>query len=408
MNIPDSIQEWWTYPLASRVGTRTVLGAISSTGEVLACSLDHTTGITGRHVVGTAPADDHNTPALHPAVEGRRMLMVWSQHGAENVIHLKVSDQARDVASLVAAPAVTADVGGPVSYQQVFRITHLCTPTVDTFWVLTRVTSYVWTVTTVVVAQDTGAITVGATQPLVTASDLTYLSCASAHNSGAEVIRVAWGYNPGASKSAVRYFEINVETGAVTSPIDPGVNANLDGTNLPLVDTAVAPLLPDRPAGSSRRLLYARPGPSSPGVAYAEWDSTTPDSATYHVVTIEGGGTSTSSYGTAGPRVGYTAAANYIPGMAFPDPCPAGEVYVARRDATTGKSTVEHYRDGTPEILAASYTTRLIRPVPVRDSTRVLVSDVTDYAADSYTAFLASVMTVGLDGIREPLYLMRR
>ncbi|WP_372595659.1 hypothetical protein, partial [Actinotalea sp.] len=134
-------------------------------------------------------------------------------------------------------------------------------------------------------------------------------------------------------------------------------------------------------------------GPALAAVAYAEWDESTPDAATYYVTARSGTGWTTTEYGTAGPRLGYTDTANYIAGMAFPNPCIDDRVAVARQ--VDGLSSVDMYVGDTSTQLAASATTRLARPAfPINgDPTRVIASDVSYYGA-SYTDYASDIVAL--------------
>jgi len=389
--VPDAIGEWWVSPIATALpDDRTVFGAISSTGDILACEMDHATGAARRVVIDTAIPDDHCCPALW-AMAGHRLVAVWTLHGADALLHVKVSDATGDIASMAAAPEVAFTAPGATSYAQVHRIAALSDANQDTFWVFTRIAQYTWRMVPMTVNQATGAVTFGSMVNVMSATEQAYISTADAHTPSGQTIRFAWGYNPAAPVSEVRYVEVDAVTGAITSPVDATVSANMDGTNLPLVDTTVGALLPDVGTGRSRRLFYARPGPATPAVAYAEWDEATPDEATYKVTTLTG---TTTEYGIAGPRVGYSSAANYVAGMAFPNPCADDRVAVAR--VSEGTSTVELWVAGAGTVLAES-STRLVRPqFPAGRDDRVICSAVSYYGT-TYTDYVSDIRALFAD-----------
>lgn len=395
--VTDAIGEWWVYPVATQIAPdKSVFGAISSTGEVLACEMEHTRMTSKRVVVGMIQVDDHNVPALHASNPGRRMLMAWTRHGVDNVIRFKVSDTAQTVESLATAPLVNYECPETVSYAQIYRVDALSDGVQDTFWVFSRVTLATWRCLVVSVNQTTGALTFGPITTLLTADGQTYIHAAESHGG---VLRVAWSFNPAAPYHAIRYFEIDMSTGAITSPVVPTLAANLNtGIGLPLHDTAVPPVIPEPAAGDSRIMFYTRPGPYKRGIAYADYSNADPDNATYKITTIEDGGvTSTRAYGISGPRFGYVASSNYLPGMAFPDPCEVDEVVIARK--TGAVSTVERAMwDGTNVVttmLGQSYASRLARPMlPVGQSTRVLCSDIIWYNPTSFFDYHAGVRDV--------------
>jgi len=88
----------------------------------------------------------------------------------------------------------------------------------------------------------------------------------------------------------------------------------------------------------------------------------------------------------AGTRFGYTAAANYLGGAAFPSGTPGGVIYLAREDS--GEWFVEKWEDdggwAKAETIATSTGHPLIRPWPVGDKlTFAAVSTYADY--DTWT-----------------------
>lgn len=398
--IRDGIGEWWVYPLATYLPgpvERTVVGAIASNGTVLAVEFNHQDGTETRVEVGSTVPDDHNCPAIW-AAEGRRLVMMWTQHGRDTLIQARVSDADGAVQSLAGAVAQDFTASTGTSYTQIHRIEHLSDDAQDTFWVFYRIGTLAWAYVQCSVDQATGTITWGAQQQLVTGTSQAYLSVMNAHAAGDQTLRVAWGFNPGPDYHPLMYIEINTVTGAITSPLDPTLAANMSGAGLPMVSTDITPLLPDLPPEQSRRLFYVRPGPALPAVAYAEWDETTPDEAVYKVTQLTASGEwTTRDYGTSGPRLGFSVGGNYIAGMAFPDPCPDDRVVVARK--VGGMSTVEAYRTddtGTfPLTLVEDGTFRLARPIVAKDGgpDRVVVSRVRHYGAD-YTDYLADVVAL--------------
>lgn len=391
--IVDGIQEWWQYPLATYLETpdrRTVFSGISSTGEVLAMEVNHDTGNKKRVEVASVPVDDHNTPILW-AAPGRRMVMMYTHRGSDSVIYYKVSDTSGDIDTLASATELTKDFGDAISYNQLFKIDSLSSASEDVFWYFNRVTAAGWNITPMTVNQSTGAVTWGTSRAIISSTSQAYLSIAEDYSSGVQKLRVSWCHNPAAASSAVRYFEINCSTGAITSPLDGSLSANVSGTNLPINEAALSPLLEGLASGFSRRMFYVRGGPALPAVAIAEWDNTTPDEAEYKVVrAVDSTATAwtVDSYGTAGPRIGYHAGANYISGMTFPYPANDESVIVARE--TEGYSTVEIWNRTTSAVIktvvAHSYANRLIRPVtPVNGGPiSVMFSNVSEYSPTSY------------------------
>ncbi len=295
----DAVTEWWVQPIATYLKspyTRVVHGAISSTGQILACETNILKGTTKRVVAGTVGIDDHNTPALW-AEEGRRFLLGWSGHEADSKIQFKCSSRSGDIDSFASAQQFQFASSGTSSYVQIIKIDSLSSDSADVFWVFNRKGGVAWQIVPVTVTQATGIITFGTAITVFNApGNQAYITIADAHvaSPGDQVIRVAWGYNPSLSLHAIFAFNIDVVTGAITNLVDGGFSANLDGTNLPITDTVPpAAFLAEPSAGNSRRLFYVRPGPDNYAVAYADWATATPDLATYKVKeypTIEGTG----------------------------------------------------------------------------------------------------------------------
>jgi hypothetical protein len=186
---------------------------------------------------------------------------------------------------------------------------------------------------------------------------------------GNQTIRLAWGYNPAQPVHAVRYLEIDCVTGEIATPLDPAFRVTLKelAGGSGIVDVEMPTLLPELEPGFSRRLFAVRPGPDTPAIAYAEWAIDAPDDATYAVIELNrnsatGGGVSmrNTRLGRSGARVGYTAAANYIAGLAFEHP--------SRRQAVICAST-----DGETETVARllladdGYATEVLHRQPTAD-----------------------------------------
>jgi hypothetical protein len=286
--MPDAVSEWWIRPLATTLTSpyqRTVFGAIAPNGKVLACELNHATGVRRRYEVGQAAVDDHCTPALY-AEAGHRFVLAWTNHNADSLTHFKVSDSAGTLGSFALSTDVTYSHTGIASYAQLHRITALSDATQDTFWYFGRVANDTWKLVPFSVNQATGSITFSSAVTLVSSGGRqSYISTTPGYGNGAQVIRVAWGYNPSQTENKLFYFEINTATGAITSPAHAGLSANVNGSGLPLLDTTLTPTVPTATTGTDRRLFYARPGPIAPAIGYAEWPTATPDTATYKIAT---------------------------------------------------------------------------------------------------------------------------
>lgn len=282
----DGMTEWWCYPVAmfeTSPYPRTIFGSIASNGDILACEFNHVTRKTMRYVVGTALVDDHNAPAIWHK-PGRRSVILWQNHSAEQFGWIKTGSVSGDLRSLRAAPAQHITVAGGFSYTELEHIPSLSDANQDTFYLFCRVhlTGDIgWNCIRISVNQITGVVTKVSNQRLISAgANLCYLTISSSHTTSPHVIRCEFGYNPASASSEVHgiaYFEI----GAITSPFMSSLAANMSGTNLPLVDTAVTLAVPNTQAGWSRRLFYVKPGPNGRAIAYAEGPANDPNNWRY-------------------------------------------------------------------------------------------------------------------------------
>lgn len=343
--ISDAVTEWWCHPVATYLQTpyqRTVSGSISSTGKVIAAEFNHGTNRTRRYEVATAIVDDHSTPALW-AAPGRRFLFAWTNHNKDNFVNLRVSNAAGDLGSFAAGPSATIDLGTIASYTQIHRIANLSDANQDTFWIVTRGNNTTWRIARVSVNQATGALSVGTvTTVLSSPNRQCYVTTADAYNaSGNQVIRFSWGYNPAQPVHAIYYIEIDAVTGAITSPFDSSLTANVSGTGLPIVDTNLNPLIPEPAGDVSRRLFYTRPGPDAPAVAYAEGLVSDPDNWTYVLQEINPPKPN-DPYGGLTPNTGYASAA-YRSAMSQP----AGFEYTSVLTTPTTAAQTEFGRSFT-------------------------------------------------------------
>lgn len=400
-NITDAIQEWWIYPVATYVEAedRTVFGGYSTTGKILVCEYNHaTTELKRVEAATTAVIDDHNNPAVWVQA-GRRILIAYTNHNKDNIMRFKVSDSAGTIESLASASEQTYNAGMGVTYAQIHKIESQSDSTKDVFWVFSRWTTHKWYILPVTVAQSSGTIAFGTPVELVSTSVTShtqlYLSTAPSYGAN-QRIRVSWYHNPAGDIQAIRYFDINAETGAVMSRVDNTNLGNVIGNaGLPVLASEVTPIVPE-PANSSisRRMFYTRPGPAAPAIAYAEWDISDPDNAVYTLAEASDETASdwtTSTYGTAGTRVGYTDTANYIAGMSFPEPAyDRGFILAREKD---GRSTVELYAKTdtvtTSKVIASSMSNMFVRPIiPINAGEITAVySSVSEYVGfDNYTS----------------------
>ncbi|MGI6878844.1 hypothetical protein [Microbacterium sp. gxy059] len=292
----DSVSEWWCEPVATEISTptpRTVFGGISSTGEVLACEIDHATRETRRYVVGQAVVDDHNAPALY-VEPGYRPIIAWTDHGADRLTKIKVGGPNLDLRSLVSAPLIELDAGGAIAYTQLIKIDHQSDEVTQTYHLWGRRSTRTWGYHVIRVDQRTGAVTADAYTGKLYAPDQFYVSIADAHTrDGRQKYRLAVGYNPAnQNRSEIYGFHLEPFNGSLSSP----AHNSWTGQQADLNDPPVPPILPAVASGNGRRLFYVRPGPDTFAVAVAEWPRSNPDAAVYRVHEVTGGYLDTGVY----------------------------------------------------------------------------------------------------------------
>jgi hypothetical protein len=395
---------------------RTVIGGIEDHGAILACERNHATGVLKRVVVAMGIADDHNVPAIW-AKDGRRSVLMWTQHNVDNVIRARVSDTLGSVESFATATHQTFTASGDgISYTQIVHRPAASTATVDAFWLFSRRTQYLQEIIPFTINQATGTITWGTEQLvfrsygsggdsrqlyIAVADDYAELTTPGAN----QRIRCALFHNPADDEldgydHAVWYFEIDCVTGDVTSPDNPGLTGNvLTGANLPINMPPAVPRIADT-AGSSRRVFGVRPGPDAPAIALAEWPLADTSSATYrvHECADRAPGDpyvwSDRFYGASGAAFGYS----YYAGLAFDKPSHNKRLFKAATDGTTD-TLVRYDRDSedvdTPTTLVTQPISsgRLARPYPPyapygAPPYDVLFNNITHYPA--YTDYLMS------------------
>jgi hypothetical protein len=238
IRVDDSILEWWIDPLAVFLPTpypRTVAGGISSTGKVTVLEWAHGLPYPRRVEIADAVVDDHNVCAVW-AEPGRRMVVAWSNHYADRSVHIKVSDQAGTIESLVDAPDqvgahATFSTVTLKSYAKLFKIPHLSDDSKDVLWLIVRGRTGStpaeydngWHLHVIEVDQATGAVT--CTQDLTwlfrVGAPLPYISVAEDMVAVDHlVLRAAFSFNPSsdAGRKWLSYYEIDTTTGEITSP----------------------------------------------------------------------------------------------------------------------------------------------------------------------------------------------
>ena len=405
--IGDAIHEWWCKPMHIWDGHRLLASGITSNRGDGRSDIIVSEWIPGEDdwrtvILGDTFADDHNTPTI--ILTGSRLLAMWTEHNVDNVIKIAVSDPGGSLESLVRKPVISINIGGASSYTQPIVIDHLRTETTETVWIFTRrgTTAWGWVPVTVDLNAIDDPLSAGSYRSLVTAPGRQcYISVSEAHDPNEQVLRVAWGYNPAQPVHAIRAIEIRPKSGVISSPFDSNLKATTTGTGLPIVDNTVSALIAESESGFSRRLYYTRPGPMPWAVSYSDWPVSNPDAAMQKVISWNGTSWVTNELVIAGPRVGYTAEANYTGTVAFPDPCYDDTVAVCYRDSS-GTDHIEIRRTvkGVAKVytLATSKTHRLVRPFfPAGAGSSVLIySEVSSYGANNFTAYKSNLVLVQL------------
>ncbi|BBC53810.1 hypothetical protein [Mycobacterium phage PP] len=409
-SVANAAGEWWVQPMAVYQPelNRTVIGAIASNGMTKLVERRHDTGEVRTYDVVGAPQDDHCVPAIW-VKEGRRSVFAWHRHNADRIVRLRIGTADGDLAS-IAAGSITSTfttAGDMLSYTQMVHRPSASDSTKDAFWMFFRRSNIGWVIIPFEVNQATGAVTWGTEQTVFRSPGHQLYAAIAEDESGAnKIVRVACYHNPADNDGdgidhAIWYFEIDTATGAITCPDHPALSANvISQTGFPIDMVNVTPRIVDNGSTNSRRLFAVRSGPDHPAIAYADWAKATPDAATYKVMEFDGASWSTREYGTAGARIGYTAAANYIPGMAFESPSNHRIVYTAHSDGTT-ETLKRHHRDSGDNDVATTLVSqptasgRVARPyAPYSPGGKppfdVVYNNITSYSPSSYTSYVMS------------------
>ena len=299
--LDDAVGEWWITPLATHQTypySRTVMGAVSKTGRILALEQNHTTGRISRYEVAQAGANDHNVPAIHVS-EGCRPIIAWTRHNSDTIIRFKVGGLNGDIGYFQQNPEIQVNVEARTSYTQIYKIEHLSNEEETFYFTFFRADQTQWRAIKFKVTEKTGTFelvsfvndsplsglyTAGRTL-VESPTHQCYLSSAeSVNGDGDQIIRFAFGYNPAQPVHSVYAFELNVKNGDITSPFDHSISANIKyGIRLPIRDVSIESMIPDVGVGKSRRLFYVRGGQDSFAVAYADWDIGNESNAIYKI-----------------------------------------------------------------------------------------------------------------------------
>lgn len=373
----DSTHEWWTNHVVDRVkvasGPEDRGCGVSSTGEIVVWD-SAKRGARKSRVVGdaglTGPGaeiDDHDAPSRWTAPDGSWGFVVWNNHGDTDYHSFRITTDG--TVDGFNGPQIdrVVSAGAQVSYQQLFL--HSRNGNDWRFWNLTR-TGPGWLITDLTINPVAGTITQSSTlrRIAIIGNEQSYLQ-------GVQVgrtIRMGAYVNPKEDQHALWLLSLNMDTGVLTSPVDPTLSRDVAATGYTdLVN--VGPLLVNTPTSKSRRMLEV--SPTQDAIVFAEWDRATPDAGFYWVArTVNGSVTLTKiPGGPTGPRIGYTADSNYVGGASF---SPSGRVATVHHDALGG-STLRVF-DGTESRIIAYSRRRMARPVWI-DESEILVGDIERY-----------------------------
>lgn len=349
----SAITEWWINPVATKLSVpyeRVVSGELGDPVGGKAKVLFVERNLTGtraprRYEVAEVIADDHCVPALH-AEAGRRFLMAYQNHNGDQLLRFKVSARNGAGSSFISAPEVTRSMGASVSYADIKKVRHLSDDFQDTFAVVYRHGTFAWAYVLVTVHQTTGAVTFGAQRTLVTAgTEQCYLSVADDYGDS-QVLRLGFGYNPTAARHAICYLSWNVVTGEVANQ-NGTVLADTDtGTGLPIVDTALTPIVAE-PATGNRRFLYTRPGPDDPAALYIDYDPASVAGSSRFKLTELYGETTIPGDAFNGLLPGATPGYATAPAAAVDLPGGFTFTWIGRLPPAARASSIAHRYDGT-------------------------------------------------------------
>lgn len=234
-----------------------------------------------------------------------------------------------------------------------------------------------------------------------------FTSTAAVPNIFTEEVSVKWRWWHNGTNGVIQFF-YSTDLGENWTQLGSDVNAG----SYALLDDAVAPLVIGTSNGTDQVAFTVQAGrffswDGSTETTLAGIDFRTENDPTETTFTGDGGETWTfqgsvqllggwvvSSLGTAGPRVGFTANANYIGGCAFTVPAKDDDcILVTRRNAGDTQSALERWvRDGSTWVLGETLATSehyLSRPLaPVGGGfAKASVSQITEYSPTDYVSY---------------------
>ena len=312
---------WWTRPRATRIGHTLYVGAIDSSGGIVAATIDINSRAVTKHRLAQFEADDHNNPALL-AIEGRALICFYSRHDAAEGLRYRVSRRPCNITEWEDEKILT--FGGSTTYAQVHVVgeeLHLLTRVDETRWGWRLSTDWgrTWSAPRDLLAFDTDQQVYMATALLADGETMRLGVSGHPKEYEQKPLHDVW--------AAV----VNLRTGDVTQPSTGAQLGNLrTGKGMPL-DYHALDLVGRTPATRTANLFDVSSGEVFE-IAFTtkiKDDKSTRD-ARYHVASLRAGGWSTEDVAPAGRKFGYIDAGFYVGGMAFPERAVSGQVYLTR------------------------------------------------------------------------------
>lgn len=391
--VPDSVHEWWCWPVARRVGRVTCGAGYGGNGEIVAWDRHDRDGLRSV-VVGDAgvggpggEVDDHDAPARWVSDDGGFSVIFWQNHGDTDYFSVRVSLDGTAAGFLrqPEVPVVLA-AGAVVSYTQAFL--QSVSGDEYTFWVLTRSSSG-WPIKVVTINRATGTVTAGPLRRTVTiGGDQPYVTAVQQ----GRILRLAAYVNPAYDVHAIWLFHLDLDTGIMTNVMGGASHDTAAGSYL-----NIAPLTPFVPetatTGTSRRLYYA--SPAADRVLYSEWERGSEQLATYREASRTGSTLHVRVLGpAAGPRNGYTANANYNPGAAY---SPSGALIATLHNDIDAPGGQVHVHSSNRTWLTQRTAYRLSRPMFLAEDELMMLA--VDHYTDYFNFLMHQVSIVGLPEI---------